>query len=309
MSTLDPWGEFDRDHQNFRATETSDPLAEFGVHSGQRRRKNRLLRIVLIVGIPAIVLVIGSELFNAMQGRSGESASSRLETPRVSPVVPAVPSADSRSDRAPDVGQKSSETLPGRAADRPKDVNAFIASMVGSLVLVECQISDGTYSQGSGFAMATQELNLRSGTVLVTSWHVVEDCLAEKPIVLTTADGATYVASVSDADVAADIALLDAPELSIPALSSESDPSQGDWVMAIGNPQGVTGTVTVGVVSSLKPGEIYSDAAIAPGSSGGPLVNNQGAVVGITSWVFTDASNFSISRDIDSLCDMLVSCS
>jgi serine protease Do len=81
----------------------------------------------------------------------------------------------------------------------------------------------------------------------------------------------------------------------------------GEWVCAIGNPVGYTGSVTVGVVSSLDreiplfgAGEfIQTDAAMSLGSSGGPLVNTRGQVVGITNSISTQSANIGFAIPID----------
>ncbi len=87
----------------------------------------------------------------------------------------------------------------------------------------------------------------------------------------------------------------------------------GDWVCAIGNPVGYTGSDTVGVVSSLDReiplfsagGLIQTDAAMSLGSSGGPLVNARGQVVGITTAISTQSSNIGFAIPIDQVTAVL----
>jgi S1-C subfamily serine protease len=130
------------------------------------------------------------------------------------------------------------------------------------------------------------------GTVL-TALHVVKGAGA---IRLTFADGTTSSATVTSTDPAMDIATLGPstlPSVVVPAVLGRSDRlSVGDNVVAIGNPLGLTRSTTTGVVSGLNrsrttdgggslTGLIQFDAAVNPGSSGGPLVNGKGETVGI----------------------------
>jgi S1-C subfamily serine protease len=113
---------------------------------------------------------------------------------------------------------------------------------------------------------------------------------------VTFADGTTSSATVAAADPAADIAALlpgTLPSVVVPAVLGRSDQlAVGDSVVAIGDQLGLTRTTTTGVVSGLNRGTagtggvsltglIQFDAAVNPGSSGGPLVNGRGQTVGI----------------------------
>lgn len=130
------------------------------------------------------------------------------------------------------------------------------------------------------------------GTVL-TALHVVKGAGA---IRLTFADGTTSAATTTSTDPAMDIATLGPstlPSVVVPAVLGRSDRlSIGDNVVAIGNQLGLTRSTTTGVVSGLNrsakgvnggslAGLIQFDAAVNPGSSGGPLVNGKGEIVGI----------------------------
>ncbi len=130
------------------------------------------------------------------------------------------------------------------------------------------------------------------GTVL-TAYHVVKGASAVK---LTFADGTSSAATVSSADPASDTASLapaTLPSVVVPAvLGSSNRLAVGDGVIAIGNQLGLTRSTTTGVVSGLDRtaanpdggslgGLIQFDAAVNPGSSGGPLVNTKGETIGI----------------------------
>lgn len=139
--------------------------------------------------------------------------------------------------------------------------------------------------QGSGFLISSD------GKIL-TNNHVVAD---ERQLEVTLSDQSRYKARLLSRDEANDLALLQiTPRGKLPTLRlGDSDGLQvGQKVLAIGNPFGLEGTLTTGIVSSLGrsirgendrtlEGLIQTDAAINPGNSGGPLLDSSGNVVGI----------------------------
>jgi len=128
-----------------------------------------------------------------------------------------------------------------------------------------------------------------NGTIL-TADHVVA---GGGSITVTFADGTTASATVSSADTKTDIAVLRPAKLPqvVVAASLGGNAAVGAPVIAIGNPLGLTDSVTAGVVSGLdrsastdagqRSGLIQFDAAVNPGSSGGPLLSSGGTVIGI----------------------------
>jgi S1-C subfamily serine protease len=145
--------------------------------------------------------------------------------------------------------------------------------------------------QGSGFILD------RAGHVL-TNFHVIADA---NRIEVKTSDKHTYKATIVGGDKIHDLALLqiNAPNLQPVTLADSSDLVVGQKVYAIGNPFGLNGTMTRGIISSIRsirgPGPeggpiedaIQTDAAINPGNSGGPLLNSRGEVIGINTLIAT----------------------
>jgi S1-C subfamily serine protease len=144
---------------------------------------------------------------------------------------------------------------------------------------------------GSGFEID------RKGTIL-TNWHVIEGATK----VTVTVDGRTLHASVLGDDPSNDLAVLhiltDGLTLHPLTLGNSSTVQVGDSVLAIGNPFGLTQTLTTGVISALGrritapngvtiDDALQTDAPINPGNSGGPLLNEQGEVIGINSQIET----------------------
>jgi serine protease Do len=157
-----------------------------------------------------------------------------------------------------------------------------------------------TIGQGSGFVFAKKDGLTSDKTYILTNNHVVAD--AER-ILVKFQDGREYDAKVTGRDPQSDIAVIEIKVGGLPVLplADSSKAEVGEWVIAIGNPFGLSHTLTVGVVSakgrtSLGINDyedfIQTDAAINPGNSGGPLVNLDGEVVGINTAIFSRSGGY-----------------
>jgi len=143
---------------------------------------------------------------------------------------------------------------------------------------------------------------------IVTNNHVVEGA---DEIDVTFADGTVAVAKVIGRDTYSDLAVIkvdvDASKLAPLALGDSDQTKVGQRVVAIGNPFGLVGTMTVGIISGKgrtlpadspsgsssfsNPDILQTDAAINPGNSGGPLLNSAGEVIGVNAAIRTDGTN------------------
>jgi len=155
-------------------------------------------------------------------------------------------------------------------------------------------------SQGSGFVFSAKDGPSSGKSYILTNNHVVEN--AEK-ISVKFQDGREFEARIKGRDPQSDVAVLEIKSNRLPALtfSDSSKIEVGEWVVAIGNPFGLSHTLTVGVVSAkgrtsvgINAYEdfIQTDAAINPGNSGGPLVNLDGKVVGINTAIFSRSGGY-----------------
>jgi S1-C subfamily serine protease len=147
--------------------------------------------------------------------------------------------------------------------------------------------------QGSGFVID------KEGHIL-TNYHVIADA---RQVEVTMHNRKKYKATVVGTDPAHDLAVIlikGAPDL-VPAVLGDSRNLQvGQKVYAIGNPFGLAGTMTRGIVSSIRPVRepngatideaIQTDAAINPGNSGGPLMNWHGEVIGINTMILSSVN-------------------
>src|ERR1700761_5276722 len=140
--------------------------------------------------------------------------------------------------------------------------------------------------QGSGFFIS-------SDGYAVTNNHVVQNA---ENVQVTTDDGTTYKAKVIGTDPRTDLALIKIDGKDFPYVKlSDSTPRVGDWVLAVGNPFGLGGTVTAGIVSArgrdigAGPSDdfIQIDAPVNKGNSGGPSFNMDGNVIGVNTAIFS----------------------
>ena len=145
--------------------------------------------------------------------------------------------------------------------------------------------------QGSGFVID------KDGHIL-TNYHVIANA---QQVEVTMHNRKKYKATIVGTDPAHDLAVIQikAPDL-VPAVLGDSRNLQvGQKVYAIGNPFGLSGTMTRGIVSSIRPvressgatidAAIQTDAAINPGNSGGPLMNWHGEVIGINTLIYSNS--------------------
>lgn len=149
-------------------------------------------------------------------------------------------------------------------------------------------------NQGTGFIIS-------SDGYIVTNAHMVGDT---DKVDVKLADGREFTAEVAGADPDTDVALIKVDASGLPALRlGDSDRLRvGEWVLAIGNPFGLSHTVTAGIVSAKGRGGkdvqinyqdfIQTDAAINPGNSGGPLLNLNGEVVGLNTAILSRTGGY-----------------
>ena len=157
-----------------------------------------------------------------------------------------------------------------------------------AIVCIDSHVTDGI-SCGTGCIID------KSGIIL-TSAHVIE---TGKNIVVTMSNGQDYNAKVlKRLGENKDIALLkiETPlELKTVKLGNSEKIKVGQKVLAIGNPFGFNGTLTQGIISRIdySKNRIQTDAAINPGSSGGPLLNKDGEIIGINQAIYNPDNNIS----------------
>jgi serine protease Do len=170
------------------------------------------------------------------------------------------------------------------------------------------KFSPQAVSLGSGFIVDPKG-------IVVTNNHVIDNA---DDVTVTLHDGREFKAQIRAVDRETDIAVLqlEAPPAKLPFVTfGDSNTARvGDWVLAIGNPFGLGGTVTVGIVSArnrdIDAGNfddfIQTDAAINRGNSGGPLFDMAGKVVGINTAIYSQTGGsvgvgFAVPADLASV--------
>jgi S1-C subfamily serine protease len=173
------------------------------------------------------------------------------------------------------------------AAEGPPRSTEVYRAILPSLVFIRTQGNEDRAGSGVGSGVIVND----DGAIL-TAHHVVEGA---RTITVVFADGTEVPAQLAEA-FPNDLAILrasGAPEIIVPAVLGGAGPRVGDDAFAVGNPLGLAASLSAGVISGLnrtstvQPGDrelaglIQFDAAVNPGSSGGPLLNRNGQVIGI----------------------------
>ena len=201
------------------------------------------------------------------------------------------PRTDDRQPDPPDLEAAVAEILESQTP--APDISAQVYQVIlPSLVIVQ---TDKVGNEQEGFGIGSGVV-VNSDAQVLTAYHIVD---GSSEIKLSFSDGTNTTATVANAEPDRDIAVLtptEMPGMVLPAtIGSSSGMRVGDVVFAVGNPLGLVGSLSAGVVSGLdrefRPsdkeqplsGLIQFDAAVNPGNSGGPLVNRRGQVVGIVS--------------------------
>ena len=267
-----------------------------------KQNHNHAFPVIVIAVLMALSLICTVSLYNLNQ--------------QVSSPQSEVATLQSAAETATNTQDSSITTTSNTESVSLSDMYETVEN---SVVTIECTIVEYTIPfghqvtsevQGSGFVYEYE-----GQMVIITNNHVVEDAVS---ITVTFADGNTYDAEVLGSDASTDLAVLsaDAPTSEYYPLEivSSSTVSVGDYVVAIGSPYGLAGTMTTGIVSSLDrtvtisddtggsydiTGLIQTSAPINSGNSGGPLMTYDGQVIGITTAIVSnsDGLGFAVPSD------------
>jgi serine protease Do len=277
----------------FSGTPNSDPQERFSMSNTQiqktpaQRRMAGLLLGVALGASGALVAFSGSSLLaTAAPLSQAPVAPQQGFAPLVARVKPAVVQIATISTAAADQDNDQSDALPHQQMpDMPGPFGDMLRRYFG-------QHGGGAQLEqralGSGFI-------IDPAGYIVTNNHVVDGAHA---VSVTLTDGKKYKAKVIGRDAKTDVALvkIDAGHpLPYVSFGDSDNEHEGDWVIAVGNPYGLGGTVTAGIVSGhgrdINAGPyddfLQIDAPINPGNSGGPLFNQSGQVVGIDTAIYS----------------------
>lgn len=218
-------------------------------------------------------------------------APTSIPEPTNTPVPTSTPSPSPTSTPKPTTTPKSTATPTPNPLLTAEDIYEMA---IKSVVEITGKTSSGT-STGTGF------FSDKNGTV-ITNYHVIDGCNSAK---VTLSNGTTYeVKKVLGYDEDRDIAILSIDcYSSVPLTIRATDVKTGENVYAIGSSLGLEGSFSNGIVSTAKrevEGNIYiqTTAPISHGNSGGPLLDKEGHVVGITTASFVDGQNLNLAIPI-----------
>jgi S1-C subfamily serine protease len=219
--------------------------------------------------------------------------------------------------------QTAFQNLPIKNVALPVQSSPHSSSLTDIFKQVQNSVVQIT-SKGNGIQIiingnppADQQSRLGSGFVYDQQGHIISNSHVvngAKTVDVTFVDGNTYTANVIGNDPSSDVAVLQimdnnyssAEKRGVPLVLANSSKLQvGEQIIAIGNPFGLSDTMTTGIVSQIGrllpnqdtgfsiPNGIQTDAAINPGNSGGPLLNMQGQVVGMNTAILSGTGGFS----------------
>ncbi len=248
-----------------------------------------------LFAIPFISALVGGGVVVAVLAASGSLSSSSKTVTEVQAAAPATSSTASSSTAIPTRsgggGGLSAHEIYERTAPSVVKVTSTIVRQSESPFGFGESAQQGT-ATGSGFVIDA------NGTLL-TNWHVVENA---SKVTVSFEHSKTVEAHVVGKNPSQDLAVLKIPTEGLTlhplTLGNSSSVEVGEPVVAIGNPFGLSRTLTTGVISALQreitapngftiDNVLQTDAPINPGNSGGPLLNAKGQVIGITSQIET----------------------
>jgi S1-C subfamily serine protease len=243
--------------------------------------------------IPFLSALVGGGVVVAVIAAIGGLGSSKKTVTEIqqAPLSPAAASATSaKGTTGPTAHEIYERTAPG------------VVYVTSNIVRqAESPFGFGGESQQQGTATGSGFVVSSDGTIL-TNWHVVENAVK---VTVSFEHSKTVEAKVVGKDPSNDLAVLHVPTEGLTlhplTLGDSSSAQVGDPVLAIGNPFGLSRTLTTGVVSALQRkitapngfeinNVLQTDAPINPGNSGGPLLNATGQVIGINSQIETGGS-------------------
>lgn len=208
--------------------------------------------------------------------------------------------------QAAEIGALKQSLAALQAAPAAPDWIAIARLAESSVVTIETKLG-----LGSGWVVTSDA----SGSSIVTNYHVIAGAWEAGTATVTVRQSdSSFPGTVRKVDPTDDLAIVGIHQRLPSLAAAPARPKQAQPVMALGSPQGFDGTVATGIVSGYRSiagaDFIQFSAPISPGSSGGPLVDGEGRVVGVSSakWVDTGVEALAFAIPVQTVCTVLVSC-
>ena len=164
--------------------------------------------------------------------------------------------------------------------------------------------------QGTAFAVNLEGYTDQGKTAFFSNHHVIEDCIDQGALTIQNLNGEVFDVVLENYDADNDLALLSADiEMTYLDLASYP-PNPGYWVLSYGSADGYSGSISTGTVLNVTTNnDILVTAALSSGNSGGPLIDNEGNVFGVsTSVSTTELLQYNIVGSLDRMCAVILEC-
>jgi S1-C subfamily serine protease len=192
----------------------------------------------------------------------------------------------------------------------PRDFEGLLIKVEESVVTLLCTLSEDQFTQGTAFAVDLEGYTDKGKTAFFSNHHVIEDCIDQGALTIENLNGEVFDVVLENYDVENDLALLSA-DIEMTYLDlSYYPPGPGFWVMSYGSANGVEGSISVGTVLNVTTdNDIRITAALSSGNSGGPLIDNEGNVFGVSTAVSTtELAQYNIVGSLDRMCEVILEC-
>lgn len=265
-----------------------DPIAPPGSGSGRRRAP---IKRTLVAGVA--LLVGGAVVIQLVVQRN--------EIERQRTVLTAI--------------QRGQESLSQRATELER-TQSDMASQLGTMLDAESVVAGAEGSvftllagpwQGSAFVIESTE----NRSLLVTNYHVVRTLWTAHVRRVVIRDGHTsFNGSIETVRPEADLAIIEVPRALSPLKPRDGSAEVGEPIVVVGSPYGYGGTVSTGVVSAVRGPVLQFSAPVSPGSSGGPVLDADGAVIGVAAAKVEarGAEGLSFAIPIERVCRLTPAC-
>ncbi len=259
-----------------------------------KKTEAALIGVIIVLSVALVVQFANGRT-------SGDISQAAVQNPSAAQVSPGSHGATDQTSPADPQSDSTLTDLFKKTENSVVQITSKVATTDQTIIINGQPLSGQSTRLGSGFVYDTQGR-------IITNNHVVD---GSSTVNVTFIDGNTYTAKVVGTDPDNDIAVIQiiddfSDEKLVPLpLGNSSYLQPGQQVVAIGNPFGLSDSMTTGIVSALArllpnentkysiPDVIQVDAAINPGNSGGPLLNLQGEVIGMNTAIKTNTGDFS----------------
>jgi len=205
--------------------------------------------------------------------------------------------------------QFASEDPAGDGYVPPRSIERLLERTQESTVTVWCEPTPTTGGLGTAWAIELETTQSKNyPTTLITNHHVIEDCIGiDESVTIALPFEERSQAVIVKWDKENDLAVLATGRM-LPALAlSENAPWPGYWIMALGTADGYEGSVSFGNVLNTDGYDIFITNNLSHGNSGGPLIDNEGFVIGVTTWGHK-VEQYNGSVSLDAFCAKILEC-